>query len=97
MPEIDTAKSVERISTGMGLIPYMRHLRMEFVEGGEGYIKTRHRRLTRACTNAQHTQYRGHSTAGASLSAELRQPVVCRWHCAERHKSRRNSTTTAIA
>ncbi len=41
MPQIETAKSVERISTGMGLIPYMRHLGMEFVEGGEGYIKTR--------------------------------------------------------
>jgi uncharacterized protein (TIGR00369 family) len=39
--EIDTNRSVGRIAKGMGLIPFMRHLGMEFVEGAEGYIKTR--------------------------------------------------------
>ena len=41
MTEINVAKSVERIAQGMGVIPYMRYLGMEFVEGGEGYVKTR--------------------------------------------------------
>ncbi len=40
MAEINIAKSVERIAQGMGVIPYMRYLGMEFVEGGEGYVKT---------------------------------------------------------
>ena len=39
--EMDTNRSVGRIAKGMGLIPFMRHLGMEFVEGSEGYIKTR--------------------------------------------------------
>src|SRR3989442_1666372 len=39
--EIDTNRSVARIAKGMGLIPFMRHLGMEFVEGAEGYVKTR--------------------------------------------------------
>ena len=41
MAEINIDKSVERIAKGMGAIPYMRYLGMEFVEGGEGYVKTR--------------------------------------------------------
>ena len=34
-------KSVERIANGMSFMPYMRHLGMEFVEGGDGYVKLR--------------------------------------------------------
>ena len=34
-------ESVGRIAKGMGLIPYMRHLGMEFVEGDEGFVKVR--------------------------------------------------------
>ena len=41
MTEINVAKSVERIERGMGVIPYMRYLGMEFVEGDEGFIKVR--------------------------------------------------------
>ena len=34
-------RSLQRIEKGLALIPYMRHLGMEFVEGGEGYCKLR--------------------------------------------------------
>lgn len=36
-----TNKSVERIARGLAYMPYMQHLGMEFVEGGEGWIKLR--------------------------------------------------------
>ncbi len=41
MTDTSTNASVGRIAKGMGLIPYMRHLGMEFVEGDEGFIKVR--------------------------------------------------------
>ena len=41
MTDTSTNASVERIAKGMGLIPYMRHLGMEFVEGDEGFVKVR--------------------------------------------------------
>ncbi len=41
MAETTTEKSLQRIERGLALIPYMRHLGMEFVEGGEGYCKVR--------------------------------------------------------
>ena len=34
-------RSLQRIERGLSLIPYMRHLGMEFVEGDEGYCKVR--------------------------------------------------------
>ncbi len=41
MAEASTNKSVERIARGMPYMPYMKHLGMEFVEGGDGYVKLR--------------------------------------------------------
>ncbi len=41
MTQTDTNQSIERIARGMALIPYMRQLGMEFVEGAEGYVKTK--------------------------------------------------------
>jgi uncharacterized protein (TIGR00369 family) len=41
MPEIDAAKNLERIGRVVGGVPFMKHLGMEFVEGGEGYAKIR--------------------------------------------------------
>ena len=41
MAATSTMTSIDRIARGMGFIPYMRHLGMEFVEGSEGYIKLR--------------------------------------------------------
>ena len=41
MPEIDAAKNLERIGRVIGGVPFMKHLGMEFVEGGEGYAKLR--------------------------------------------------------
>ena len=43
MGEANANASLERIAKGMGFIPYMRHLGMEFVEGAEGYVKLRMR------------------------------------------------------
>jgi uncharacterized protein (TIGR00369 family) len=39
MSDVDVEKSVGRIAKGLGLIPYMAHLGMEFVEGGDGWCK----------------------------------------------------------
>ena len=45
MPEttskVNVEKSVGRIRKGLGLVPYMAYLGMEFVEGAEGYCKVR--------------------------------------------------------
>ena len=41
MAETSTNKSVERIARGIGFIPYMRYLGMEFVDGSDGYVKLR--------------------------------------------------------
>ncbi len=41
MEEASTNKSVQRIARGMAYMPYMQHLGMEFVEGGDGYVKLR--------------------------------------------------------
>ncbi len=41
MAEGSTNKSVQRIARGMAYMPYMAHLGMEFVEGGDGYVKLR--------------------------------------------------------
>ena len=41
MAEATTNKSVERIARGMAHMPYMAHLGMEFVEGGDGWVKLR--------------------------------------------------------
>jgi len=37
----DEAKNLERIGKVIAGVPYMKHLGMEFVEGGEGYAKLR--------------------------------------------------------
>ena len=39
--ESTVERSLRRIERGLALIPYMRHLGMEFVEGDEGYCKVR--------------------------------------------------------
>ena len=41
MAEATTNKSVERISRSIGYMPFAAHLGMEFVEGGDGWIKLR--------------------------------------------------------
>ena len=41
MPETDPAKNLERIGRVVASAPFMKHLGMEFVEGGEGYAKLR--------------------------------------------------------
>jgi uncharacterized protein (TIGR00369 family) len=41
MAESSIDISLERIAKGISLIPYMRQLGMEFVEGSEGYAKLR--------------------------------------------------------
>jgi uncharacterized protein (TIGR00369 family) len=41
MPERDPAKNLERIGKVVAGVPFMKHLGMEFVEGGEGYAKLR--------------------------------------------------------
>jgi uncharacterized protein (TIGR00369 family) len=44
MPAADTAReNLERMAKLISRIPYMKHLAMEFVEGGEGYAKLRTR------------------------------------------------------
>lgn len=44
MPADDTAReNLERMAKLISRIPYMKHLAMEFVEGGEGYAKLRMR------------------------------------------------------
>ena len=37
--KVNVEKSVGRIRKGLGLVPYMAYLSMEFVEGSEGYCK----------------------------------------------------------
>ena len=37
--KLNVEKSVGRIRKGLGLVPYMAYLGMEFVEGAEGYCK----------------------------------------------------------
>ena len=41
MAEATTNKSVERISRSIGYMPFAAQLGMEFVEGGDGWIKLR--------------------------------------------------------
>ena len=41
MAEATTNKSVDRIARGMAYMPFMAHLGMEFVEGGDGWVKVR--------------------------------------------------------
>ena len=41
MAETSTNKSVERIPRSIGYMPFAAHLGMEFVEGGDGWIKLR--------------------------------------------------------
>jgi len=41
MAEASTNKSVERISRSIGYMPFAAQLGMEFVEGGDGWIKLR--------------------------------------------------------
>ncbi len=41
MTQADTNKSIERIARGTSLVPFQRHLGMEFVEGAEGYARLR--------------------------------------------------------
>src|SRR3990170_3574189 len=41
MAEATTNKSVERISRSIGYMPFAAQLGMEFVEGGDGWIKVR--------------------------------------------------------
>lgn len=41
MPDTAAEKNLERIGKVVGGAPFMRHLGMEFVEGGEGYAKLR--------------------------------------------------------
>ena len=39
MPEADTARCLRRLPKVIGLMPFAVHLGLEFVEGGEGWIK----------------------------------------------------------
>ena len=39
MPEADTARGLRRLPKVIGLMPFAVHLGLEFVEGGEGWIK----------------------------------------------------------
>ncbi len=41
MSETTASESLKRIASGIGLIPYMKHLGLEYVDGGEGFVKLR--------------------------------------------------------
>ena len=90
MAEVDTNKSVGRISKGMSLIPFMRQLGMEFVDGAEGYVKIRlpFRKENTAAVDALH--------GGAIASLIDTAGSLAAWTTAELGSPRYFGSTLAI-